>query len=133
MCHENERGPGVAVQFEHDLDHFLARFGVEIAGWFVGEKDFRLVDKGTGQSDPLLFAAGKLRRVVVTPFSQADPLQQIERERPCAAIAAQLQRHGHVFQRGQRRNELEVLKNKSDVFVANAGASSSRSMRVRSR
>ena len=37
--HEDERGPGGSVQFEHDLDDRLARLRVEIAGRFVGEQE----------------------------------------------------------------------------------------------
>ena len=35
-------------------------------------------------------------------------------------VAAQFHRHGDVFQRSQRRDQLEILKNKSDELIANS-------------
>ena len=61
------------------------------------------VDQRPGDGDALLLAAGELRRLVVEPVAQADPLEQ--RRGPVAALARSErpragvgQRHHHVLQ-----------------------------------
>ena len=78
--HKHQRGPGAAIQFEHDLDDSAARLGVEIAGRLVGEKNLGPIDKSAGQRDALLFAAGKLGRIMIDALGQPDPLEQIQPE-----------------------------------------------------
>src|SRR5436190_1456449 len=56
---------------------------------------------------------------MIDALGESDAPEQFQTELPRAAIAAQLHRHGHVLQRRQRRDELEVLKNEPDMLVAN--------------
>ena len=49
-------------------------------------------------------------------------MQQVEREGARAAIAAQFHRHGHILERGQGRDELEILKDKTDMLIPDPGA-----------
>jgi hypothetical protein len=51
-------------------------------------------------------------------LSQPHLVQELRRGAPAGAIPAQLERHHHVFDRGQRRQELEVLENEADLFSA---------------
>ena len=121
MGHEDERGAGGGVEVEEHIDDGSARFVVEVAGRFVGEKDFRAVDEGAGQSDALLFAAGELVRVVVDAVGQSDAGEVVEGGGLRAADATQLERHEDIFQGGKRGEELEALKNKTRGGIAQGG------------
>ena len=50
----------------------LAVARIEISGRFVRQKHFRLIGKGAGDGDALLFAAGKLGRVMMPAIGQID-------------------------------------------------------------
>ena len=51
--------------------------GVERAGGLVAEQDLGLLDDRARDRDPLLLAAGHLRRVVIAPRRQPDELQRV--------------------------------------------------------
>ena len=38
--------------------------GVEVAGWFIGDDEWRITDQGPGDSHALFLATGKLARVM---------------------------------------------------------------------
>ena len=120
MRHQHKRRAGSFVQIEHDLDDGLARFRIEISSRLVGKKDFRAVDESAGERDPLLLAAGKLSGIMRCALGESDAAQQFETKLAGRAIAAQLHRHGDIFQRGQGRDQLEILKDKSDGLIADA-------------
>ena len=119
---EDKRRSNTAIQFEHDLYDCAARLGIEIAGWLIGEKNLGTVDEGAGQRDALLFPAGKLRGIMIDALGQADAPEQIQAQCARAAIAPKLYRNCGVLQRRQSRDELEILKYKPNMFVANAGS-----------
>ena len=64
-----ELADAVAQQAEH----LRAGAGVEVAGRLVGEDDLGPGDQRPGDGDPLLLAAGQLRRAVPQPVGQAEP------------------------------------------------------------
>ena len=70
---ENERRSGIAIEFQHHLDHGAARFRVEISRRLIGEKNLGAIDEGASERNALLFAAGKLSRIMIDTFRQADP------------------------------------------------------------
>jgi len=79
MGDKNQRRPRRCVQFEQKINDAVARFIVEVPGRFVREKDFRTIDKSACQGDALLFAAGKLRGIMIQPFTQSHFLQESPR------------------------------------------------------
>jgi hypothetical protein len=89
----------------------------------------RFTGKGAGDRHALLLAAGELPRVVVrAPPGRRAP--GIARPRRGTAVALQLERQHHVFQRRERGQQLEGLEHKADVARAHgARPSSSRSCR----
>lgn len=60
------------LEYLHDL---YTRFGVQIAGRFVGEDDRGIVDEGAGDGYALLFSAGYLIGVIVQSMAESDRLQ----------------------------------------------------------
>ena len=122
VCDENKRGPSAAIQFKHDLNDRAARLGIQIPGWLIGEKNLGPVDKCAGEGNALLFPARKLRWIVIDALGKADTPEQIQSECARAAIAAKFHRYYGVLQRGQGWDELEVLKYKPHLLVANTGA-----------
>ncbi len=110
------------VEFENEVYDTGGVFGVEIAGWFVGKQDFRAVGKSPGDTNALLFAAGKLRRVVVQAAAEPHFFEPAPGSFFSARFAAQFERHHHIFQCSQRRDQLEILENEPDKTVAHFGA-----------
>src|ERR1700748_2947423 len=53
----------------HDLD---TRSAVEIAGRFIRQQDFRIIDQRAGNRDALLLTAGKLTRKMVLTTPESD-------------------------------------------------------------
>jgi len=119
---EDKRGPSTAIQFEHDLYDHAASLGVEIAGWLIGEKNLGTVDERAGERDALLFPAGKLRRIMIDALGKPYTSEQIQAECARATIAPKLDRNRDVLQRRQSGDQLEILKYKTDMLVANAGS-----------
>ena len=74
---EHKRYSAVPVQVGHQLEDMLAVLRIQIAGRLVGEQDLRLVGERSCDGDPLLFAAGKLGRVMVSAVRQIDVRQKL--------------------------------------------------------
>ena len=69
---EDDGGLAAAVDVEQEIDDLVPGGGVEIPGRFVGEQDGGIVGEGASDGDTLLLAARELRRVMMSPRSQAD-------------------------------------------------------------
>ena len=54
------------------FDDFLAGMRIEIAGGFIGENQFRLIDERPGDGHALALATGQFRRAMVHALGQAD-------------------------------------------------------------
>ena len=121
MRDQHERRPGLTVQPEKHLDDRLACLSIEVAGRFVGEKDFRAMNEGTGERDALLFTARKLGRVMAEPIRESYLREQFHGFFMATGMAAQFERDEHIFDRGERRDKLEILKDEPDEAVAQGG------------
>ena len=54
-------GTLLAVQFTEKFHNFARLRGMQIAGWFVGQQQFRRVNHGARNAHQLLLPAGELR------------------------------------------------------------------------
>jgi len=88
----------------------LAVLLIEIAGRLVGQQYFRLVRKGARDGHALLFAARKLRGVMMRPVAQADFVDQRPRTDGGLGDAHDLHRREDVFVGRERGNQMERLK-----------------------
>ena len=94
--------------------------GIEIAGRFVCENNFRIVHQRAGDGDALLFAAGKFVRSMFQPFAEAHAVEQL----PGAGVRLLGVGAGHaggeedVFQCAQFRQKMVGLKNEAHFQIA---------------
>ncbi len=86
--HQDKCGASTGVQVEEQAHDVLTGLGIQIAGWFIGEENARLIDKGAGQGNALLFTPRELDRIMVQAFSQANTMQQLDRERSGLFVTA---------------------------------------------
>ncbi len=122
MRHHDQRRAFAPVEFEKKFEHLLAGLAVEITGRLVGEQNRRLGDEGARESHALLFAAGELNRVVIEAIGQADACKEFARAlRRFRTRAGQFGGQQDILFRGQRRDQLEGLKNEADLASAHLG------------
>src|SRR5271156_1351130 len=111
------------MKFVEESHDFVAGFGVEVSGGFVGEDDGGLVDQGAGDGDALTLAAGELVGLVHHAGAEADGFENTfcalgASGRGCAVVdEGQL----YVVKRGGAGEEVEGLEDEADFLVANAG------------
>ena len=93
---------------------------VEVAGRLVGEDDGRPRDERAGDRDPLLLAAGELRRAVRAPVVRPTR-RSAPRTRPRRACAGDGGAGAGCSPRGQHRQQVEELEDEADVLAAKLG------------
>ncbi len=119
---DDESGAGFAVEVEEHVLDAPAGFAVKVAGRFVGEEDLGRVDEGAGEGNALLLAAGELNREMVEPLAETDLFKKRAGLGAVGAARTEFEGDEDVLQRGERREELEVLEDETDAFVAEGGA-----------
>ena len=72
---QQQRRPGSLPHREQQIDHRLPGGVVQIAGWFVGQKQCRFGGEGARQGGALLLAAGKLAGKMGQAVAQSDGVQ----------------------------------------------------------
>ncbi|KAI1691052.1 hypothetical protein DdX_22143 [Ditylenchus destructor] len=113
-------GVDLLQQFHHPARHLR----VQVAGRFVGQQQARAAGQGTGDRRSLLLAAGKFIGVVLHARAQADLAQRLFDALAALAGAhfAVAQRHVHVVEQVEIRNQVEALEDEADLLVAQAAA-----------
>ena len=111
------------IKVIEDLHDFAGRHGVKIAGRFVGEKDVRIGNQRAGDGDSLQLSAGQLFRMVAEAFSKAELFGEnfrlLQTDGLGDAAIDQWQRD--VFDDVQVVEQIELLEDEADVFVAEVG------------
>src|SRR5688572_22013098 len=95
-------------------------FTVEIAGRFIRQEEGRSVGQAARDGDTLAFAPGKLGREVIEPLLKTDKRKQFTRALAPLRRRASDGEHRdlHVLGRGESRQEVKGLENKSDLASA---------------
>ena len=96
-----------AVEFDEQFEDVRAVFRIEVPGRFVGQQNGRGVREGSRDGYALLFAARKLRRVMMPTLAQADLFEQHLRPFARFRQSCDLHRHEDVFVSRQRRYQVE--------------------------
>lgn len=115
--------PKLLIQMEHELQHHLRGCRIQIAGWLICEDQAGLSGDGAGQRHTLLLTTRKFRRFVPLPVCQIHLRHQVTRpvKRFASTPAFRQQRQGNILQSADRREQVVKLKDKTDVFPAEAG------------
>ena len=79
MRNHDDSQPFALVQVAEQLDDANTGFGVEVAGWLVGEQDARLIDEGASDGGALHLSAGQLARPMPRAMPQAHAIEQFFR------------------------------------------------------
>ena len=110
----------VVGNFGQQIHNLHAGFGVQRAGGFVGQQDFRVVDKRTGNGHALHLTTGKLARLLVDVVAQAHAAQRLNGTLATLAArnARQRQRQLNVLQNSLVRNKVICLEHEADAVVA---------------
>ena len=120
MRGNDQRGLFFGVESFEQLDDFTTGMRIEIAGRFIGQEQFRLVDEGAGDGHALLLAAGKFGRPVLHAVLETNPGEQVASARPGLAdgSAGHARRQTDIFERIEFRQQMIRLKNETDAVVA---------------
>jgi hypothetical protein len=109
---DDRGGADLVVDAGDDLEDELAGLVVERPGRLVAEQHLGPLDDGAGDGDALLLAAGELRRKVVAPRRQADPVDRlVDRHRVLDDVGDQ----GDVLAHRQARDQVVELEHEADV------------------
>ena len=117
---DDKRRALVARQVHHQFEHPVGRAAVQVAGGLVGQHAGGLGHQCAGNRDPLALAAREFRRPMLQPVLQADTGQR-RRGRSRAVgrrHAPDPERHRHVVERAEFRQQMVELVDKPEVPVA---------------
>src|ERR1035437_3460785 len=114
---------GEAVTLVQPLDQIKDAVGgvlVQVAGGLVGQEQARIVDQRAGQCHALLLAARELAGPMAASIREVNFPEPVGRcvQRLPLADAAGKQRHGHVFQSAELRQQVLELPDIADLAVA---------------
>jgi hypothetical protein len=76
IMRNHDKGLTVAVEVFHEIDDFSPRTPVEISGRFIGKENRRLINHGSGNSNPLTLTAGKFIGPMMASSAEAEFLNK---------------------------------------------------------
>jgi len=111
------------LEFAEKRENGFAGGRVEIAGGFIGEKNFGAIDKGASDGDALLFAAGELGGTMAKAMGEANAFESFADARGAFGAVDFGEAEGEldVFFEGHARKEIEGLKDHADGVATVAG------------
>ena len=105
----------------HEVENFRTGFGVEVAGWFIGENDLWLRSECAGHSNTLLLATRQLAGPVLQAAFELDGSDDLVNPGSVAGLAAQHHGKFDVLLGGEGRDEVEGLKDEANVGATKLG------------
>ena len=114
----DHHGHALVGQLLHDVQHLSHQLRVEGRGRLVEEHQLRLHGEGPGYRDPLLLAAGQLRRIDVELLRETDLAQQLLGVGFRLLLVGLLDPDGrlhHVLDGRQMREQVEPLEDHADL------------------
>src|SRR3569623_288206 len=120
---EDRQVQGIA-QGGNELVEIRSANRVQARGGFIEEQHLRIQCQGARESSPLAQAPGQLRGVFLCgvdrqagegDFQHRDVLHEVARQ-----VVVLQQRHFHVFQNGQRREQRPVLEHEAEAPIYRA-------------
>ena len=120
--HDGRAEPG--VQIADQREDLLAGVRVEIAGRFVGEQNRRIDRQRARDRDALALAAGQFLGQMLQAMTELHQRRAAPSRARCTFAprpAAQMQRQPDVLETRQRRQQIEELKDESDLVAPHPG------------
>ena len=120
---DDNHGMPLRFQLMQDSHDLFTRAAVQGAGRLIGQNHLPAVHQRAGDTDPLLLAAGELRRLIFRPLSQTKPYQQIMRPgQALSSLGPGIHRRDfNVLRCRQVRKQMVTLENKTKMFPSQAG------------
>ena len=125
IVRDHADGRALAMQILQQFHHGFAVARVEVSGRFVGQQNRGLSAQRARHCHTLLLTAGELRRVMPDAMRHAHSFQRFHHARLAVGRRHPLpvgQRQLDVFVHRQIADQVETLKDESDLLVANARA-----------
>ena len=102
-------------------DDLLAGFGIQVAGGLVGQDNGRFGSQGPGDGHPLLLPPGQLVGHAAQFFLQAKQGDDFFQEPFVGTFPVQLHGQNNVFIGTENRDQIIILKNKTNSLPAEDG------------
>ena len=122
MGDDNQDGILTLLKAQQKRRDAVGRCAIEIPRRLIAQEQPRTANKRSRKGHTLLFPSGKLGRNVIDSRTQPDLLD--ERTRMTCGVGigrADERRHQHILEDGALRQQTVILKNESDLFVAEGG------------
>ena len=103
MCNHYDSLAEILVQAAQHFQHNFGIFRVQIAGGFVREQDFRLIDYGARDGHALLFAAGHFRGLVSEAALETEHFGDHRKAMRIKPVAMNVLRNSDVAAGSERR------------------------------
>ena len=113
-------GDALLGHLDHHIEHFFDHLGVQRRGRLVEQHDFRRQAQSAGNGHPLLLAAAQLQRVFERLLGNAHAAQLLHGfffGFFFGHAAHPHRRERQVFQHGEVREQIELLKHHADFFA----------------
>ncbi len=123
IVRDDDDGFASVCQLPEQVLDDASGLAIKVASGFIGHHDWGVVRQGAGDGRTLLLATGQGRRQLVGMLADADLVQQLLGAKLALVLRDdfdEIHRQQHVFENGQRRNQLEELEHDADVLAAPA-------------
>ena len=124
MGHDDKTGADLTIELQHQRIDLVGRFSIQITGGFVRQHTVGMVYQRPGQCGSLPFAPGEFGRFVFKALRKPYLRQHLPRQslRLGGPTAADQQRHRHVFQGSELRQQMMELVDETQTLIAQTAA-----------
>src|SRR5205814_3001072 len=131
VVRDHADGRAAGVQFFEQVHDRFTISRIEISSWFVGKENRRFAGESARDGHALLLTARKLTRQMFRPMRHAHAIERLrDQSFPVTrAHPAISQRQLDVFKNCQVADQIEALKNETDLAISNARTIGKRKIR----
>ena len=120
MRDDDEHRLLLLLQFDQELADHAGGGPIKCAGWLVGQQQARFLNQRAGDGDAGPLTTREFRRAMLQSRGETDAVEQFlsaGNERGRRPPFGQ-RRHQHVFNHGQLRQQVMLLKHEANVLAA---------------
>ena len=121
MGYEDQRHAALLLLRKQKIGDLAASFGIQVAGWLIGDQHRRRWSKGSSDRNALLFTAGQLARVVAEALAEPDGFQLLAGNVEGALYVGEFQWDGDIFEGRHVGDQMERLEDDADVLAPEVG------------